>query len=74
MPSKTFMNSEKLKNTEINNELLRSGIKTELEAISLYEQMAALADNAKIKKIFLDMAKEAKAHMGKLNALLLQKD
>ena len=74
MPSKTFMNPEKLKNTEINNELLRSGIKTELEAISLYEQMAALADNAKIKKIFLDMAKEAKAHMGKLNALLLRKD
>ena len=68
------MNPEKLKNAEINNELLRSGIRTELEAISLYEQMATLADNAKIKKIFLDMAKEAKAHMGKLNALLLRKD
>ena len=68
------MNPEKLKNAEINSELLRSGIKIELEAISLYEQMATLADNAKIKKIFLDMAKEAKAHMGKLNALLLRKD
>ena len=68
------MNPEKLKNAEINNELLRSGIRTELEAISLYEQMATLADNAKIKKIFLDMAKEAKAHMGKPNALLLRKD
>ena len=68
------MNPEKVKNAEINNELLRSGIRTELEAISLYEQMATLADNAKIKKIFLDMAKEAKAHMGKLNALLLRKD
>jgi len=68
------MNSEKVKNADIANKLLRSGIRTELEAISLYEQMATLADNAELRKIFLDMVKEAKAHMGKLNALLLWKD
>lgn len=63
-----------MKGSNIANELLRSGIRTELEAISLYEQMATLADNAEFRKIFLDMAKEAKAHMGKLNALLLWRD
>lgn len=68
------MGPGKAKNANIDNELLRSGIKIELEAIGLYEQMATLADTAELRKIFLDMAREAKAHMGKLNALLLRKD
>jgi len=68
------IHSGKVKNEDINNKLLRSGIRAELEAINIYEQMAALTNNVAHRNIFLDMVKEEKAHMGKLYALLLIED
>lgn len=36
--------------------------------------MAALAQNGHIKKVFFDIAKEEKTHMGEFQALLLARD
>jgi len=45
-----------------------------LDAINLYEQMAAMTENENIKKILLDIAKEEKTHIGEFQALLLRED
>lgn len=46
----------------------------ELDAVSLYEQLAAATDNQNIKKVLLDIAKEEKTHVGEFQALLLKED
>jgi len=58
----------------LDKEILRAGIIAELDAINLYEQMAALTGNANIKRILLDIAKEEKTHVGEFQALLLIND
>ena len=58
----------------MDKEILRTGIIAELDAINLYEQMAAMTGNENIKKILLDIAKEEKTHMGEFQALLLRED
>ncbi|HYA33940.1 MAG TPA: ferritin family protein [Candidatus Bathyarchaeia archaeon] len=58
----------------IDKEILRAGIIAELDAISLYEQMAALTNSDAIKASLLDVAKEEKTHVGEFQALLLQFD
>jgi len=64
----------KLTKTALNQELLRIGIIAELDAINLYEQLAALTDNTDIKKVFLDIAKEEKTHVGEFQTMLLRLD
>jgi rubrerythrin len=53
---------------------LRAGTIAELDAINLYEQMAALTTNKNIRTILLDVAKEEKTHVGEFQALLLEVD
>ncbi len=65
---------EKVSKEDIDKEILRAGIIAELDAVSLYEQMAAMTDDANIKKILLDIAKEEKTHVGEFQHLLLQRD
>jgi rubrerythrin len=55
-------------------QILRVGIIAELDAVSLYEQLAARAKNEKIKKVLLDIAKEEKTHVGEFLALLTELD
>jgi rubrerythrin len=55
-------------------EILRVGMIAELDAVNLYEQLAAMADDAKIKAVLMDIAKEEKTHMGEFQTLLLMKD
>lgn len=55
-------------------EILRAGIIAELDAINLYEQLAAMTDRVDIKKVFLDIAKEEKTHVGEFQELLLRED
>lgn len=74
MLSQLPINLAKAKKEEIDKEILRAGIIAELDAVSFYEQMAAMTENEKIKKILLDIAKEEKTHVGEFQALLLQKD
>lgn len=65
---------EKVSKENLDKEILRAGIIAELDAINLYEQMAAVAINPAIKAILLDIAKEEKTHVGEFQALLLTND
>jgi len=65
---------EKMPKGVIDKEILRAGIIAELDAISLYEQMAEMTDNHDIKKILMDIAKEEKTHVGEFQTLLLKED
>jgi len=65
---------KKIKGKDIDKEILRVGIIAELDAINLYEQMAAMTENETIRKVLLDIAKEEKTHVGEFQALLLRED
>lgn len=64
----------KVKKEELDKEILRVGMIAELDAVSLYEQLAAVTSSGKIKKVLLDIAKEEKTHVGEFQALLLELD
>jgi rubrerythrin len=72
--SKIPINLERIANADLDNEILRAAIIAELDAVNLYEQMAALTQNRNIKTILLDIAKEEKTHVGEFQALLLTTD
>ncbi len=74
MMSQIPLNLDKVKKENIDKEILRTGIIAELDAINLYEQMAARTENEDIKIILLDIAKEEKTHVGEFQALLLRLD
>ena len=65
---------DKVDSKDIDKEILRLGIVAELDAVSLYEQLAARARNEKVKETLLDVAKEEKTHAGEFQSLLLQRD
>lgn len=74
MLSQIPINLNRIKKEDLDREILRVGIIAELDAVNLYEQMAAMTENEHIKKILLDIAKEEKTHVGEFQALLLKKD
>lgn len=74
MLGKIPTNLEKVKKEDLDKEILRIGMIAELDAVNLYEQLAAMTGNEKIKKIILDIAKEEKTHAGEFQAMLLKLD
>jgi len=74
MFSEIPINLEKLDRDQKDKEIIRMGIIAELDAISLYEQLAAMSDDSDIKKIFLDVGNEEKTHFGEFLSLLMKKD
>ena len=46
----------------------------ELDAVSFYEQLAAMTDNVNLKRVLLDIAKEEKTHIGEFETMLLRLD
>jgi rubrerythrin len=74
MLSKTPIRMEKVGKKETDMEILRAAIMAELDAISLYEQLAAETDDESIRKVLLDVAGEEKTHVGEFQALLLEID
>lgn len=64
----------KISKTNIDKEILRVGIIAELDAVNLYEQLAAATENNDIKKVILDIAREEKTHVGEFQTLLLRLD
>ncbi len=74
MLSKIPLQLDKIKKEDVDKEILRAGIMAELDAINLYEQMAAMAQKKEIRRILLDIAREEKTHVGEFQALLLRKD
>lgn len=65
---------KKISKESIEKQILRAGIIAELDAVSLYEQLAAMTKNNDIKSVFLDVAKEEKTHVGEFQELLLRVD
>ena len=51
--SKIPINLEKVNKENLDKEILRAGIIAELDAINLYEQMAAMTENADIISLIL---------------------
>lgn len=74
MLAKIPINLEKVKEEDLDKEILRLAMMAELDAINLYEQMANLTKNERIREILLDVAKEEKTHVGEFLALLLKFD
>ncbi len=74
MLSKIPFDLSRLSDDEIEMEILRTGIIAELDAINLYEQLASLSKNEKIRKVFLNIAREEKTHVGEFQTLLLSID
>jgi rubrerythrin len=74
MLSNIPINLELVGKGDTDKEILRAGVIAELDAINLYEQMAAMAKDKNLKKILLDIAKEEKTHVGEFLTLLLGKD
>ena len=68
------MKLDELKKETLDSEILRIGIIAELDAINLYEQLAAMSKNKKIREVLTDIAKEEKTHVGEFQALLLKLD
>jgi len=65
---------DKIKEENIDNEILRTGIISELDAINPYEQMAAKTDDKDIKAVHLDIAMEEKTYVREFLSLLLKGD
>lgn len=65
---------KKASKEDINKEILRVAMIAELDAINLYEQLAASTDSKIIKEVLLDIAREEKTHMGEFQTLLLRDD
>jgi len=74
MMSKIPLDLGNVKKEDIDREVLRVGMIAELDAVNLYEQLAAMANDKNVKKMLLDIAKEEKTHMGEFQALLLNRD
>lgn len=74
MLSQIPIDLKKVRKEDINKEILRLGMIAELDAVNLYEQLAAETDNKYIKKVLLEIAKEEKTHVGEFQALLLKLD
>ena len=74
MLSKIPIKIEKVEKKLLNREVLRVAMIAELDAVNLYEQLAAVTDNEKIRKILLDIVKEEKTHVGEFQTLLLKED
>jgi len=74
MLAKSPTDEAKLTKATLDKQLLRLGMIAELDAIDLYEQMAAATSDKKLKAAFMDIAREEKTHVGEFLALLLGKD
>ena len=64
----------KVSKENIDKEILRVGMIAELDAVNLYEQLAAATDNKDMKEVLLDIARDEKSHMGEFQTLLLRLD
>lgn len=74
MFSKVPINLDEIGKDNLDKEILRVSIMAELDATSLYEQMANMTDNEDLKVVLLDVAQEEKTHVGEFQAMLLKLD
>jgi len=72
--SKIPIELKNMDSKDIEKEVLRAAIIAELDAINLYEQMAAMVNDKGIKAVLKDVADEEKTHVGEFLTLLLKLD
>ena len=65
---------EKVEQKFLDREILRLAIIAELDAVTLYEQLAATTTDKAIREVLLDVAREEKTHVGEFQTLLLRID
>jgi len=65
---------EKVDDKILDREILRLAIIAELDAVTLYEQLAVATENEAIREVLLDVAREEKTHVGEFQTLLLRED
>ncbi len=65
---------DKVNQGDLDKEILRAAIIAELDAVNLYEQLAHATQNAHLKAVLLDVAKEEKTHAGEFQEMLLRLD
>jgi len=70
MLSKIPLELEKVNRDNTDKEILRAAMIAELDAINLYEQLAAMTQNKDLKTVLMDIAKEEKTHVGEFESLL----
>jgi rubrerythrin len=66
------LNGEITDDDVCNEIFLNTGIMAELEAINLYETMAAKTENEKIKELMRDISDEERVHVGEFKSLLYE--
>jgi rubrerythrin len=64
-----ILREKKFNSLEVAN-ALRLAIVAELDAISLYLQLAKYVDDERVEKVFEDVAREEETHFGEFLALL----
>ena len=74
MLSEMPVDLDRVSKADRDKEILRVGLIAELDAVNLYEQLAAMAEREDIKQVLLDIAREEKTHVGEFQALLLKED
>lgn len=74
MLSHTPIDLTKVKQGDVEKEALRLAIIAELDAVSLYEQLANMVRKEDLRKVLLEVAREEKTHVGEFQALLLRYD
>lgn len=74
MLAKNPADLSKVSKEQTDEEILRLAIIAELDAVNLYQQLAATTEDADLKEILLDVAKEEKTHVGEFQELLLRRD
>jgi len=74
MLSQIPFNLDKMKKEDLDKEIARIGMIAELDAVNLYEQLATMCENKKLKKVLLEIAREEKTHVGEFQTLLLEMD
>lgn len=74
MLSQIPFDPSKLNEKDLEKQILRIGLIAELDAINLYEQLTSLTKDETTVKIFRDIIKKEKEHVGELETLLLRHD
>ncbi|MBZ2166856.1 demethoxyubiquinone hydroxylase family protein [Methanobacterium spitsbergense] len=74
MLSKIPIDLGRIKQEDLDKEILRAAIIGELDAINLYEEFANMTDNEDLKAVLQDIAEEEKTHVGEFQTMLLRID
>ncbi len=74
MLSKIPIDISKIKQEDLDREILRASIIAEFDAINLYEELANMTNNEDLKTVLLDVAGEEKTHVGEFQTMLLRMD